>query len=181
AAQPLTYPIGGEMLRVLRTLSAHKVDSSAARPYDGRPQGRPRGSSWAPAAGAFLIVLGLLPLGGCGKGNANLPALAPVKGKVTVDGQTVTSGQVTLLPQAVEKGKDILPSAGQIDSSGNYEIFTGGQAGAPLGLAKLTVTPSMVPQEGAKEAPKTAYDARYSDANKTPLKYTVVEKAAPGT
>src|SRR5262245_46308786 len=88
-------PIGGEMLRVLRLLLANKASSSKPR---GEPGGFPRhswGPARAPAAGTFLILLGLLLLGGCGK-TANLPTLAPVKGKVTVDGNPLTSGQVVL-------------------------------------------------------------------------------------
>jgi hypothetical protein len=127
----------------------------------------------------LLVLLALFPLGGCGK-SANLPPLAPVKGKVTLDGAPVTSGQVTLIPLSLEKDKEAPPSTGQIGSNGEYEITTGGQAGAPLGQAKAFVSPSMVPQGGAK-APTGGWSPKYSDPTKTPLKFTVVEKAAPGT
>jgi hypothetical protein len=128
-----------------------------------------------------LVLLGLLSVAGCKGGDANLPTLAPVKGKVTLDGNPVTSGQVTLYPLAVEKGKEAGLSAGHIDSSGNYEIFTGGHAGAPLGQAKITVSPSMVPQPGAKSPSKTDYNPKYREVSRTPLTYTVVENAAAGT
>ena len=168
------------MLRVMRSALAHKPTVCEFHPEYRSSPGCRRGAARAPAAGLLLLLLGMLPLAGC-KNNPNQATLAPVKGKVTVDGQAVTSGQVTLLPQAVEKDKETGLSSGQIGSDGTYEIFTGGQAGAPLGLAKLTVSPGMVPQQGAKGPPTGGYNAKYSDPIKTPLTFTVVEKAAPGT
>jgi hypothetical protein len=164
------------MFRVLRTLSAHQASSRELGLNERGSPRRIRGRTRPPGAGAFLLLLGLLSLGGCKGSGADLPALAPVKGTVTLDGKPLTSGQVTLLPQNVEKGKELAPSTGQIDSSGNYEITTGGKAGAPLGPAKLTVSPSM-----DKGFSKTDYNVIYSNPAKTSLKFTVVEKAAPGT
>jgi hypothetical protein len=168
------------MLRVLRLRLAHKASSSKPRGGQGDSPDHTWGPARAPAAGTFLILLGLLLLGGCSK-SANLPTLAPVKGKVMVDGQAVTSGHVTLIPQNLEKGKEAALSSGEIKSDGSYEIFTGGQAGAPLGPAKLSITPTTVPQQGAKGLPKTEYNPKYRDANKSGLTFTVVENAAPGT
>jgi hypothetical protein len=110
-----------------------------------------------------------------------LPALAPVTGKVTVDGHPLTSGQVVLVPEKQEQGKEGALSAGEIKEDGSYEIYTGGKPGAPLGLAKLSVTPKMVPQEGAKGPPKDMFNPKYRDASRSGLKFTVVEKAAAGT
>jgi hypothetical protein len=119
-------------------------------------------------------------IGGC-KGGANLPALAPVKGKVTVDGKSVTSGQVVLIPETPEKGKEGALSAGQIDADGNYEISTGGKSGAPLGKHKVTVTPPTMPMPGAKGPPKGEFNQKkYGDQKSTPLSITVVENPAPG-
>jgi hypothetical protein len=132
------------------------------------------------AAGVFLALLGPLCLGGCKKG-PDLPTLAPVKGTVTVDGKPVTSGRVVLNPENPEKGKEAALSAGKIESDGSYEIMTGGQPGAPLGPAKLVVTMETMSQPGAKGPPKAEFNLKYSDPTRSPLKYTVVENAAPGT
>jgi hypothetical protein len=117
--------------------------------------------------------------------------MAPVSGKVTIDDQPVTGGQVSFIPDIPHpndegaKGQPLPPSAGmsagQIDSSGNFTIYTAGKAGAPLGKYKVTVTPSMVPMGDASKAPQTAYNAMFSDSQKTPLRKEVVASPSPGT
>src|SRR5262249_42803462 len=95
-----------------------------------RPGTRPGGTL---LAWSLLGLLSLATLGGCDK--TGLPPLAPVEGKVTVDSQALTSGTVSLVP--LEKEATIkYSSSGQIESSGNYKIYTGGEAGAPLGKYK---------------------------------------------
>jgi hypothetical protein len=102
----------------------------------------------------------------------------PVRGKVTVDGQAVPGGNVSLIPQPPPTdGKSAGFSAGQIDSSGNYIIYTGGKEGAPLGKYKVTVTPPMMPSSDGKP-PTTAYNRDFSDPAKTTLVIEVV--ASPG-
>jgi uncharacterized protein (TIGR03066 family) len=110
-----------------------------------------------------------------------LPPLPKVKGKVTVDGKLITSGHVTLIPLETEKAKKPFPfSIGQIDSSGNYEIFTDGRSGAPLGKYRVKITPKMVPEKGAKGPPRFPYHPNYTDPAKTPLHLEVAEKSLPG-
>jgi len=121
------------------------------------------------------LVLGLLVVG-CGKSSIKVE---PVRGKVTVDGQPVTSGQVSLLPTTQDKDTGNL-SAGTIDTSGEYKIFTAGKEGAPAGKYKVTVTPSMVPMTGATTAPTTPFNAKYRDAKTTPLEINVVANPAAG-
>jgi hypothetical protein len=104
--------------------------------------------------------------------------VVPVQGKVTIDGQPVTSGQVSYLPTDQESKGGM--SAGQIGSEGEYIIYTAGKAGAPPGKYKVTVTPSMVPAEGAKKMPSTPFNSRYSDVKKTPLTKEVTSTPAPG-
>jgi hypothetical protein len=134
-----------------------------------------------------MILVGAGLASSCGK---QLPPMAEVSGKVTIDGQPVTGGQVTFIPDVPNpndegaKGQAVAPSAGmsagQIDSSGQYKIYTAGKAGAPLGKYKVTVTPSMVPTGDASKAPQTAYNAIFSDANKTPLRKEVVASPSAG-
>lgn len=122
-------------------------------------------------AAAVVLVLLSLAILGCGSGDT-LPPLAPVKGKVTLDGAPVTSGHVALHPEKVDPAVKAPLSAGVIDGSGNYEIFTGGKAGAPLNSYKVVVTPAMVPMQGGGAPP--AINQKYMIDNQTPLKYEVV-------
>jgi len=135
----------------------------------------------------FLVVLaaiGLVP--GCGK---KMPPLTPVSGKVTVDGQPLTAGQVSLIPdvglptQEKSEGQDstpgIGPSIGQIGSDGTYKVFTSGKEGAPLGKYRVTVTPSMMPS-GDKKAPPMNFSRKFGDNRNTPLKFEVVASPAAG-
>jgi hypothetical protein len=132
-----------------------------------------------------LVAIGLAP--GCGK---KLPPMTPVSGKVTVDGQPVTAGQVSLvsdvgMPTQEKKteGQDstlaVGPSVGQIGSDGTYKVFTSGKEGAPLGKYKVTVTPPMMPSADNK-APAGNYSRKYSDSKNTPLKIEVIANAPPG-
>ena len=123
-----------------------------------------------PVAAACLVAVG------CGE---KLPPLTPVKGAVTVDGKKLTSGQVSLVPETPDPKQQVPPSSGKIDSDGNYEIFTGGKTGAPLGKYKVKVTPdmSMPSDKGKMEAP---FDGKYLDSEKSKLGFEVVENAAVG-
>ena len=87
------------------------------------------------------VLLCLASLTGCF--GPPLPTLNPVKGTVTVDGKPVTSGQVSFFAEVVDEKTKFAPPSGTIDANGNYELFTEGKAGAPLGKFKVTVTPSM--------------------------------------
>jgi hypothetical protein len=124
----------------------------------------------------LLLVPTVLLLSGClGSSEPSLPPLFPVKGTVKVDGQPVTSGQVSLVLLAGTEGAPAPASNGKIDSSGNYEIFTGGKSGAPAGKYKVTVTPTMVPADGATKMAAAPYSDSYRDPAKTTL---VVEVSA---
>jgi hypothetical protein len=93
----------------------------------------------------LCILFGAIVSAGC---KPSLPPMAPVKGKVTLDGQPVTSGQVTFVPTDNKTDAGLL-SAGTIGSDGTYEIHTEGQSGAPLGKYNVRVTPSTMAPLGA--------------------------------
>jgi hypothetical protein len=119
--------------------------------------------------GRFIAALLTLALfvgaSGCGKGNPST-----VKGSVTVDGQALTSGDVTFTP--VENG----PVAyGQIDSSGNYFLRTGDQEGLKPGEYTVTVV-ATGPPPNDKDPPPLLTPPKYSSAQTSDLKKTV----APG-
>lgn len=131
---------------------------------------------------AALVALG--PVSGCGQ---KLPPLAPVSGKVTVDGQPLTAGQVTLIPDVIISKQETKietqtpgVSIGQIDSTGAYKIVTNGKPGAPPGKYKVTVTPPMIPSSDSKSAPAGGFNRKYSKARETPLRIEVVPDAPPG-
>jgi hypothetical protein len=135
---------------------------------------------------ACLVVfvgVGLVP--GCG---GKLPSMTPVSGKVTINGQSLTGGQVSLIPDIPHPNEEGAKpsetqtaglSAGQIGSDGTYKIFTAGKEGAPLGKYKVTVTPSMIPSGDAKTAPASGFNPKYSDARNTPLRIEVVANSEP--
>jgi hypothetical protein len=138
----------------------------------------------------FLVVLaGAGLVLGCGQKDVSL---APVSGKVTVDGQPLTSGSVSLLldvPLGNEGAKEASKaptaglSGGKIGPDGTYKIYTGGKEGAPLGKYKVRVIPPQTEtkkDKDAKEAPDIGYNKKYTDANKTPLHIEVVASPQPG-
>ncbi len=154
------------MLRMFKPLPA---PASAGNPSGHVSRGPARRPGAALVAWPLLFLVGLLPLAGCSKGG--LPPLTPVKGKVTVNEQSLTGGQVTFIPLAIDKDSKVGFSTGNIKASGDYELFTEGQAGAPTGKYKVTITPPMMPSE--KGGPKTSFDKKYMDQAITPLRQEV--------
>lgn len=90
----------------------------------------------------------------------------------------MTSGQVSLLPTKLDAAVKVPPSSGTVDSSGNYEIFTGGKPGAPLNSYKVVVTPSMVPMQGG--GGPAAINQKFMNDKDTPLQFEVVESPKEG-
>ncbi len=126
----------------------------------------------------MVVLAGLILVVGCGK---KLPPMSPVSGKVTLDGQALTAGQVALIPDVgiptQESAKDQPPtaglSAGQIGSDGTYKIFTAGKEGAPAGKYRVTVTPSMMPSADPKTPPAVAFSRDFTDPRNTKLRIEV--------
>ena len=133
----------------------------------------------------FGILAGLLTTLGCGK---KLPPMAPVSGKVTVNGQPLTAGNVSFIPDVkIDKSakgqKDTAPaglSASTVGSDGTYKIITGGKDGAPLGKYKVTVNPSMVPVADAKAPPPTGFNQQFTNPKTTPLHVEVIANPESG-
>jgi hypothetical protein len=132
-----------------------------------------------------LIGIGLAP--GCG-GQKEVP-LAPVTGKVTVDGKPLTSGTVSLVPDVplgdegakeASKMQTAGLSGGEIKPDGTYKIYTGGKEGAPLGKYKVRVLPPVTETKEDKGAADIGFDKKYTDANKTPLRFEVVASPEAG-
>jgi hypothetical protein len=130
-------------------------------------------------AAATFLAAGLICLSGCTT-EPPLPPLFPVKGKVTVDKEAVKGGQVQLVADKPDPEGKTPPSSGQINESGEYEIFTGGKAGAPKGKYKVGVSPPMMPMEGSKAAPKAPYNEKYRTPLNSGLTIDVTESAKEG-
>lgn len=126
--------------------------------------------------GAFVIGLTLIV--GCGKkGGADMPDTVPVSGKITVDGEPVTEGLVTLAPFDKEQKTGGTPS-GKIDPSGGYVLYTNGREGAAPGRYKVMVSRSTMPTGDKK--PTTPFNSKFSNDKTSPLMITVKENPAPG-
>jgi hypothetical protein len=76
----------------------------------------------------------LVVMGGCG--GASGPALAPVTGRVTLDGQPLRGAQIMFQPEATGGS----PSYGATDQDGRYELgFKRGVKGAMIGNHSVRV------------------------------------------
>ncbi len=79
-------------------------------------------------------ALGVACIAGCGRGD--LPVLAPVTGKVTMDGKPLASVAVEFIP---EKGGK--PGRGLTDTNGIYElVYDKNIKGAQVGMNKVSVS-----------------------------------------
>ncbi len=99
---------------------------------------------------------------------------ATVEGVVTLDGNPVPAGAVAFIPSSGG------PSAyAQSDTSGNYEVFTGMEAGLSPGEYAVTVVAREDPTakqsnfEGPPPPGKQITPLWYGSSKTSPLKYTV--------
>ena len=84
-------------------------------------------------------ILLLVALAGCGKGG---PQIAPVHGRVTLDGQPLAKADVRFQPDGSQR-----PSSGRTDAEGRYELmYKRGQPGAIVGphTVRIWVSPEVV-------------------------------------
>lgn len=79
-------------------------------------------------------ALALSIFAGCG--GIELPELAPVEGKVTLDDQPLAGVRVSFYPSSGGK-----PGTGATDEEGHYElVYTAGEAGTKPGQNRVEVT-----------------------------------------
>jgi hypothetical protein len=118
-------------------------------------------------------------LSGC-RGDGSLGKLVPVTGKVTIDGQRLTTGQVIFQPDA-EQGNTLKHEPrGSIDGQGNYVAATIGKKGVPPGWYKVTVIATEpFDKDRPYVIPKTLIPLRYSDPTTSELTVEVVENPVP--
>jgi hypothetical protein len=85
--------------------------------------------AYCPRVGLILL---LAALAGCSRSSA--PAVAPVHGRLTLDGQPLPNTSV------VFSASGMSTSGGRTDKDGNYElIFKRGVMGAPIGTSRVTI------------------------------------------
>jgi hypothetical protein len=111
----------------------------------------------------------LAVLAGCGGGGS-------VSGKVTLDGQPLTSGTVTFHP--VGSGPTAI---GTIGTDGRYELRIGDDRSVPPGDYLVTVEateavtsePSAAPAKGPPPPPRRLTPEKYAEKDTTDLRFTV--------
>lgn len=92
----------------------------------------------------------LIVLAGCGGSG---PAVAPVHGRVTLDGQPLPYTSV------VFRAPGMSPSGGTSDENGHYElIYKRGVKGAPIGVNQVTILQDTQRVPGPQRVP-----ARYNE------------------
>jgi hypothetical protein len=103
------------------------------------------------------IVLAAFMALGCGSSH---PDLAPVSGRVTLDGEPVFEAEVLFQPQ--EKRS---PSTGTTDRDGRYELYyKRGVKGAAIGphIVQIEMDTEIVDEDGKPKRRKQAIPARYN-------------------
>jgi hypothetical protein len=131
-------------------------------------------------APALILLAAFLPcIAGCGGSTSKL---IPVKGKVTVNGQPLTTGTVMFHPDE-SKGNTAklpIPPVGPI-KDGEYSLVTGKVEGAPAGWYKVVVTAN-VPSNPKDEysEPRSLINPIYNQVYSTTLSVEVKPDATPG-
>jgi hypothetical protein len=112
----------------------------------------------------LLAALGLLIFSGC---TDNRPLRVPVSGRVLIDGQPLTLGNVKFVPSG---GR---PSSAKIDGEGRFTLTCyDGEDGAIPGTHRVAVSASKILSESKVEwfAPK-----KYADFRTSGLSYEITE------
>lgn len=117
------------------------------------------------SVGASWWWLGLVALSIVNATGCSGPNEANVSGSVTLDGQTLTTGNVSFYPE----GSGGAPAYGQIDRQGRYSLSTGTDAGlAPGAYVAIVVATKDPPQ------PFDATGAEIPPIPITPAKYGTI-------
>lgn len=130
---------------------------------------RPSHSCWLMLSLVAAVLTGCGGSGGGGAGYQKL-TLAPISGVVKVNGQPVEKPVVTFYPESGPTG------IGIGDEQGAFTVKTNGQAGAPVGKCKVTVTAGSTtnefPPSDGKEmelVKKPRLDAKYASPDTTDI------------
>jgi hypothetical protein len=125
---------------------------------------------------AFLGAVCLCAaLSGCGPESGE--QLVPVAGRVTLNGQPLTTGTVSFRPDSARDNASLHHPTGAIDEQGNYSLSVVRKKGAPLGWYKVLVFADANVQQGAAAhplMPRWLVPAKYLSEKTTPLSIEVV-------
>jgi hypothetical protein len=128
---------------------------------------------------AIFLASFVLLNSGCG--GSGKEKLAPVSGKVTVNGKPVTAGWVNFKPDKAKGNTFGGEPIGEINAQGEYTLETRGKPGAPLGAYKIVVTSTgATTPDNTKPSNKPLLNPTYANVEITPLAKDVVENPAPG-
>jgi hypothetical protein len=124
-----------------------------------------------PLACVLLFGVALLLVAGCGGGGEKL---VEVKGRITVGGNPLTRGTLSLIP---DKGNATASEPyGQVEPDGTYMLYTAKKKGAPLGKYSVLVEASEeIDPKNPSATPKALVPAKYSIREKPLLTLEVVE------
>lgn len=111
-------------------------------------------SSWV---GVSLCLLALGLLAGCGSKGAEY-TVAPVKGKLTCQGQPVKGGQITFRPVQAVGGKTGItgkPATAEVKEDGTFVLSTyGKEDGAVVGKHEVSYLPAVTGAQSYQEKPQ---------------------------
>ena len=131
---------------------------------------------------SFLSVVFLCPAIGC---SSQSPKMYPVSGEVSIQGEPMQAGSVTLHPDGSRGNRSLEIAGGQVNS-GKYQIFTGERRGAPPGFYKVLVISTNFsgdnppPMGPTAQMPRSLIDPKYGQPGQTPLALEVVAEPDPG-
>ena len=131
--------------------------------------------------GTYLAVLliGGAVFGFVGCGSEEGEKLAPVTGKLTVDGKPLTSGSVSFRPDGSKGNASQHQPNGAIDPGGKFVLSVPpARKGAPPGWYRVVITALDDPQPG--KPLKSFIDMKYSDEKTTPLTIEVIANPEAG-
>lgn len=122
-----------------------------------------RQAAWV---GTAIIVI--TSLAGCGSEFG-----ATVSGVVTLDGETITPGFVTFVPEDLTA----VPAVSDLDSGGSYKLSTNKKAGLVPGIYRVSVQafepPVGPPGQRIYTPSKPLVPKKYLQVNTSGLEYTV--------
>jgi hypothetical protein len=104
--------------------------------------------------------------------------VVPVAGQVLLDGQPLKGGIVKFHADASKGNEARFSPSGEIDTDGNYELYTANKKGAPLGWYRVVIAPVETADnsKGAHKDAKLPFNAKFTRDDKTPLRMEVKEK-----
>ena len=133
----------------------------------------------SPSIRCYLLFLWIsTALFGCGDSTGDL---VPVVGKVTVNGQPLTTGtgNVSFRPEKGSAGRQ--EPAGSIAEDGTYRLSTAGKDGAPPGRYRVLVVDMDEVDPKDPYAPRKSHvNLKYSEPKTSDVVIDVVRSPAPG-